>query len=489
MDMFIFERKGYAEQGKENRHYERRKRETKVNDTTRLLSQYITDERFDKIPRDVRDEMKRRILDYLGVTLAGSLRMEGKLVRNIVMKFGGAEESTLIGFGDKVPCLNAALVNGTISHIIELGDWTRYLFHPGESILSAVFALGEREGIDGKRFITASVVGYETGLRIAYSANPGLRWRGFHTIGTAGPFGAAAACSNMLGLDVDHTEQALGLAGCQSAGLMAFLDGGGDMSKRLQAGQANANGLLAALLSQEGFVGPKAILESDRGFYKAFVQWHKYKYYPERVTDNLGHTYEIMKTNVKLHSCCGPIHPGLDAIEDMMIEHNINGEEVEKVLIKTFRNAVDGHEEISPDTVVGATMSYPYCVAVMFMNRKVSISDFTEKKLVDPIFMAKVKQIGKKVELIIDPEMEAAYPERYIAKVTLNLNGGRKYERTVRAAKGFYPENPVGDEEIITKFKGLAALIIPDKKIEELIQLIGNVEEIKNIRQLTQKLY
>jgi len=463
--------------------------ETKMSGITRQLSQYIANESFNRIPQDVRDEMKRRILDYLGVTLAGSLRMEAQLVRNIVMKFGGVEESTLIGFGDRVPCLSAALVNGTTSHIIELGDWTRYLFHPGESILSAVLALGEREGIDGKELITASVVGYETGLRIAYSGNPGIRRREFHTIGTVGPLGGAAACSKILGLNIDRTEQALGLAGSQSSGLMAFLDGGGDMSKRLQAGKANANGLLAALLSKEGFVGPKAILESDKGFYKAFVQWHEYKYYPERVIDNLGHIYEIMNTNVKLHSCCGPLHPGLDAIEDMIRENNIGGDEVEKVVIKTFRNAVDGHEEISPDTIVGATMSYPYCAGVMFMHGKVSISDFTEEKLADPTFMERVKQIGKKVELIVDPEMETAYPEKYIAKVVLNLKDGRKYERVVRTAKGFYPENPVGDDEIRAKFRTLATEIIPKKQVEELIELTENLEEIKDIREITRHLY
>jgi len=460
-----------------------------MDSITRQLSQYIASEGFNRIPQDVRNEMKRRILDYLGVVLAGSLRMEGKLVRNIVMKFGGAEESTLIGFGDRVPCLSAALVNGTTSHVTELGDWTHYLFHPGESILSAVFALGEREGIDGKALITASVVGYETGLRIASSANPGLRRRGFHTIGTVGPLGAAAACSKILGLGIDRTEQALGLAGSQSSGLMAFLDGGGDMSKRLQAGKANANGLLAALLSKEGFVGPKAILESDNGFYKAFVQWHEYKYFPERITNNLGRIYEIMKTNVKLHSCCGPLHPGLDAIEDIIRKDNVKENDVKKVVIKTCLNSVSGHGEISPDTIVGATMSYPYCVAVMFMHGKVSISDFTEEKLVDTTFMEKVRQIGKKVELIVDPAMESAYPEKYIAEVVVELKSGRKYERVVRAAKGFYPENPVSDEEIKSKFRSIAGQIIPEKQLEEVIQLTENLEKIKDVKEITRHLY
>ena len=248
---------------------------------TKRLSDYIVHETFDTIPPYIKEEIKRRILDFCGVTLAGSTRMESKILHRIVKQLGGLEESTLIGFGDKTSCTNAALANGTTSHIVELGDWTRYLLHPGEIMLSAALALGEREDIDGKTLINAAVVGYETALRIALAGNPGIRMRGFHTIGTVGPFGAAAACSKILGLDADRTEQALGLAGSQSAGLMTFLDGGGAMSKRLQAGKSNANGLLATLLAKEGFVGPRRVLESEKGFFKAYVHWNEYKYYPE----------------------------------------------------------------------------------------------------------------------------------------------------------------------------------------------------------------
>jgi 2-methylcitrate dehydratase PrpD len=350
--------------------------------------------------------------------------------------------------------------------------------------LSAVFALGEREGINGQALITASVVAYETGLRVAYAGNPGIRRRGFHTIGTVGPLGAAAGCSKILGLNTDLIEQALGLAASQSSGLMAFLDGGGDMSKRLQAGKANANGLLAALLAKEGFIGPKGILESDKGFYYAFVQRPEYNYYPERLLSNLGRTYEIVNTNVKLHSCCGPLHPGLDAIQDLIREKNLTEEDIERVVIETFRNAVDGHGEIAPDTVVGATMSYPYCVALMFLTGKVSISDFTEERLANAKFIDKVKQIGKKVVLIINPEIEKEYPDKYIAKVTLHGSGGAKYERVVTAAKGFYPENPVGDEEMKEKFRGLATQKLPEERVEWLIQQIENLEKIDDIRKI-----
>ncbi len=456
---------------------------------TRKLSDYIAHETFNTIPGYIREEIKRRILDFCGVVLAGSLRMESKILHGVVKRLGGVEESTLIGFGDKTSCVNAALANGTTSHIIELGDWTRYLMHPGETMLSATLALGERERADGKTLISAVVVGYETGLRIASAGNPGIRMRGFHTIGTVGPFGAAAACSKILGFDGNKTEQALGLASSQSAGLLTFLEGGGAMSKRLQAGKANSSGLLAALLAKEGFVGPRGVLESEKGFFKAFVHWNEYQYHPERVVKDLGQRYEIMNTNIKLHSCCGPVHPGLDAIESMMREDGVKGEEIEKISIESFRNAVDGHDEIAPDTIVGATMSYPYCIAVMLMKGRVSVTEFTEEKLKDSRFMNKVKEIGGKVELTVDPELEKAYPEKMAARVKVVMKDGRTFERLVDFPKGFYPEHPVSAEQIKSKFKGLATQVVSEKKSEEIIRLVDKLEEVRNVGELMRLLF
>jgi 2-methylcitrate dehydratase PrpD len=456
---------------------------------TKKLSEYIANETLHTIPPHIKTEIKRRILDYCGVVLAGSIRMESKILHKIMKEMGGVEESTFFGYGDKTSCMNAALANGTTSHITELGDWTKYLMHPGETVLSAAFALGEREHVSGKTFMNAAVVGYETELRIALAGNPGIRMRGFHTIGTVGPFGAAAACSKILGFDADLIEQCLGLAGSQSAGLLIFLEGGGAMSKRLQSGKANSSGLLAALLSKEGFVGPRRILESDKGFFKAFVHWNEYPYHLERVLDGLGKRYEIMNTNIKLHSCCGPLHPGLDALEALVKENTIQEENIEKIVVRSFLNAVDGHEEITPDTVVGATMSYPYCIAAMLMTGRVLVTEFTEEKLKDREFMIQVEKIGRKCEIILDPEIDKKYPEKYSALVRVIMKDGKAYERLVENPKGFYPENPVSDEQLRSKFRVLANLVLADEETESIIGVVDKLEELNDINELTKLMY
>ena len=460
-----------------------------MEDLTKRLSEYIAHETFLTLPPHIKAEIKRRILDYCGVVLAGSMRMESRIMHKIVRELGGTEESTLFGFGDRTSCLNAALANGTTSHIVELGDWTKYLMHPGETMLSAAFALGERERVNGQLFMSAAVVGYEAELRIALAGNPGIRMRGFHTIGTVGPFGAAAACSKILGFDADLVEQSLGLAGSQSAGLLIFLEGGGSMSKRLQAGKANYSGLLAALLAREGFIGPRRILESDKGFFKAFVQWNEYPYHMERVLDGLGERYEIMKTNIKIHSCCGPLHPGLDALETIVKENGVEEGNIEKIVVRSFLNAVDGHEEIAPDTVVGATMSYPYCIAALLMTGRVLVTEFTEEKLKDREFMNKVEEIGQKCEIVLDPEIDRAYPEKYSALVRVITKDGKSYERFVENPRGFYPENPVSDEQLREKFRILATQVLTEKEAEQIIEIVDSLEELNDINQVTKLLY
>jgi len=205
--------------------------------------------------------------------------------------------------------------------------------------------------------------------------------------------------------------------------------------------------------------------------------------------DGLGKSYEIMNTNIKLHSCCGPLHPGLDALEAMMKEEHVSEEKIEKIIVRSFLNAVDGHQEIAPNTVVGATMSYPYCIAAMLMTGRVLVTEFTEEKLQSRDFMKKVTEIGQKCEIILDPEIDKAYPEKYSALVRVVLKDGKTYERFVENPKGFYPENPVGDEQLKAKFRTLATLVLHSKKAEQIIQRIDNLEELGDVKDLTALMY
>lgn len=458
---------------------------SKVNGITRELAEFIAGTGYDGIPEKVREEAKRRILDYCGVTLAGSTRPEGKMIVDFVREFGGRPEATIIGFDLKTSCVNAALANGTMSHVVELGDWGRMSnTHGGETMGSATFSLGERQGIDGKTLITAWVLGYEAAQRIGNATHPALRSRGFHANGCVGTFGGAAACSKILGLDADKTEQALGHAGTQSAGLLTFLNEGA-MSKRLHTGKANQSGVIAATLAEKGFTGPRAILESEKGFFRAFTQWPEFKYYPEKVTQDLGSEWWIMNTNIKIHACCGFFPPGLDIIQDFVREENLKIDNIEEIKLASYTLSIDGHKDAQPTTIVGATMSYPYCIAVVLTTGKCSLNDFTMEKLNDKKFMDMVAQVGAKAEFIIDAEMDKLIPEKYPATVQVKVKDGRVLEKHVDLPRGFYPENPVGDKELEEKFLDLSTMVISRDKAEKVLSKVNDLEKLDNVRDLT----
>jgi 2-methylcitrate dehydratase PrpD len=462
----------------------RKKEKGKMAGITRELAKFIAEANYDTIPERVRQEAKRRILDYCGVTLAGSTRPEGKMIVQFVRDLGGKEEATIIGSDFKTSCVNAALCNGTMSHVVELGDWGRMSnTHGGETMGSATFALGERLGLDGKRLILAWVLGYEAAQRVGNATHPALRSRGFHANGCVATFGAAAACSKILGLDTDETEQALGHAGTQSAGLLTFLDEGA-MSKRLHTGKGNQSGVIAALLAQKGFTGPRAILESEKGFFRAFTQWPEFKYHPEKVTQNLGSEWWIMNTNIKIHACCGYFPPGLDIIQDFWRDEKLRTEDVENIKLTSYTLSIDGHMDTHPTTIVGATMSYPYCITVVLTTGKCSLNDFTIERLSDKGFMKMVEKIGSKTEFVIEPETDKLIPEKYPATVQIKTRNGKVLEKRVDLPRGFYPENPVEDKELEDKFFDLATMVISHNKAAEILSLIKDLEDLKNIKEL-----
>jgi 2-methylcitrate dehydratase PrpD len=452
---------------------------------TRDLATFLSKTTFNDIPENVRHEAKRRILDYCGVTLAGSTRPEGKMISEFVRDLGGKEEATLIGSNFKASCVDAALANGTMSHVVELGDWGRKSnTHGGETMGSATFALGERNGIDGKSLITAWVMGSEAAQRVGNASHPALRSRGFHANGCVATFGAAAACAKILNLDADKYEQAIGHAGTQSAGLLAFLDEGA-MSKRLHTGKGNQAGVIAALLAEKGFTGPRAILETEKGFLRAFTQWPEFKYYPEKVTEDLGKEWWIMNINIKIHACCGYFPPGIDIFQDFVQDEGLKIEDIEQIRLASYKLSIDGHKDAQPTTIVGATMSYPYCIAVVLSTGKCSLNDFTVEKLNDKDFMNLVAEIGAKSEFIIDPEMDKVIPEKYPATVEVKLTNGKVLKKHVDLPRGFYPENPVIETQLDEKFFDLATMVISKDKAQKLRDLVMDLENLKDMRELT----
>lgn len=273
---------------------------------SKMLAKYVTELKYEDLSNEVVEKAKMHLLDTMGNMLGAFCMPWSKMVIDIVRKTGGVPQSKVFGVEEMYPIMMAALANGTIAHGIDADDsgarpsWA----HPGSCIIPAAYAAAEAERATGKELITAIVSGYELNCRIDSAVYPGLRNRGFHATGVVGTFGAAAAAGKLIGLGEDQMVNALGLAGIQAAGLEEWLTSG-DMSKRLHAGKAAMNGVLAALLASEGYTGPVTVFEGKYGL----LSTHADGYDLNRLTERLGEEYKILGCKFKPYACCHELCP------------------------------------------------------------------------------------------------------------------------------------------------------------------------------------
>jgi len=441
------------------------------------LANYLTDLQFDDLPKNVVEKAKMCLIDTIGVTLAGSRTETGRMIISLVKEWGGNEEATIFGDGCKVPSANAALVNGTLGHIHELDDGHRVAMgHPGVTSIPAAMAIAEKVGAKGKELITATVLGYEVFIRLAMSVNPSHRDRGFHTTGTCGVFGAAAAAGKVLGLDKKSMVNALGIAGIQAAGLIEVMRGESRL-KPLNAGKAAYNGVLAALLAKKGFTAPYTIFEGNDGFLRAYSD----KYDIRTVTNGLGEDYLIKEIYVKPYAACRNAHPTIDCVLHLAKEHSLTPEEIEKVVVKTYYTAYKlTGTEYKPKTESTAKFSLPYCVAAALTYGNLGPDEFTIKKITDKVLL----QLASKVHVEVDAELDKLAPRKRGAFVTITTNSGGIYEWKVDNPRG-EPEIPLSTDEVMFKFQSLVGPVLGYDRAQDILDIMDKYERLDDIRKKT----
>jgi 2-methylcitrate dehydratase PrpD len=440
------------------------------------LGVFIKNLKYKDLPKEVISKAKLSLLDTLGVILAGSNTDIGTKLISMARDLGGKPESTILGGCIKVPSLTAAYVNGTMGHVHELDDGHRFaLGHPGVTTIPAALALAEKVGTNGKDLITAIVVGYDIFVRIAKVVNPSHRGRGFHTTGTCGTFGAATAAGKILDLDEKGYVNAIGIAGLHASGLMEVMSGESQV-KPLNAGRAAHDGILSAILAENGISAPDTILEGKKGFFKAYSD----AFNSNILLEKLGGTFHIMGTYFKFHAACRHAHPAIDGIISLMSEYHINIEDIEKVIVDTYQAAYDlTGTEYEPKTESTAKFSMPYCIAATLKYGKVGIDEFTPNKISNRDTL----QLAKKVVVRVDPEIDKLAPEKRGAKVTVHMKGGTKYDHVVENPRG-EPENIVSKNEVIDKFKILTRNTLERVKIDTIIKSVKKLEKLDDISDL-----
>jgi 2-methylcitrate dehydratase PrpD len=438
------------------------------------IAEYILETEYSKLPAEVTRLVKVCVLDWLGCTIAGEHSESGQIFIDLIRELGGAPESTVIPTGDKTSCVNAALVNGALSHVLELDDIHRLaMYHPGVPIIPVAFALGERQRTDGKDFISSLYLGYEIGIRIGIAINPS-HFEIWHTTGTVGSLAASVVAGKILRLDRTQMNSAFGNAGTQAAGLWQFnIDGA--MTKPMHAGKAAMNGLLAALLAQKGFTGATHILEGKKGFGTATSEKVDY----DSITADLGQKHEFLGIGTKVHVGCRHSSSATDGTLQLVTRYDLKPEEIDSVCVRIYQLGLDLTGNPSPKTVSEARFSIPYCVAVAVLFRQCGDGQFNQETIRNP----EVRKMLKKITVALDDEIERDYPMGYASLVEIRTKDGRLLSERTNHAKGD-PENPVSPAEIEDKFRRLTEGVLSPSKADALISVVKQLEQVDDINQL-----
>lgn len=433
------------------------------------LGKYVVETSFDDLRKDVMQHIKYCILDWLGVAFAGSLEPSSKIIVQFIKEVGGKKESTIIEEGFQTSCINAAFANGIIGHSAELDDiYEEAIIHPGAPVIPAALAVAEREKSNGKDLITAIALGYETEIRIGRAIMPS-HYDYWHPTGTCGTFGATAAVGSLIKLDEYRMTNALSIASTEAAGLIESF---GTMCKPFNAGRAARDGIVAAYLAQKGFTGSNKMLVSEKGYVNATSRHPNL----DRLTENLGESYELMRTVFKRHACCGHIHGAIDAVLDIMEKKSLEFNDINEIKVGTYPIAAElVGKNYDPRTIAEAKFSLPFCVAAAVIYGKVSLTEFSSVKLNTP----EVHEIMKRVKVFIEPKYVNA--QLGSAKVIIRTMEGEKLTKSVDTPKG-HPNNPLTKTELEKKFVSLSSLLMRDERIEELLKMIKTLEKMESLQ-------
>ncbi|HJT89260.1 MAG TPA: MmgE/PrpD family protein [Bryobacteraceae bacterium] len=435
---------------------------------TRELTGFLHGVTAENLPAEVLDRARYFLLDYLSVAIRGSQEESARAVQRMIQRTGAPGCATVIGTAIRTLPALAALANGTASHSIEQDDThSGGSIHLGTTMYSVALALAETmPELAAAPFLAAVVAGYEAAARIAMAVQPKEHYAlGFHPTQTCGVFGAAVTAAKLLGLSAEQMLAAVGIAGSMAAGNMEFLAEGA-WTKRIHPGLAAQNGIQATMLAAEGFTGPCRILEGRDGFLRGYSR----DPVPERLTEGLGESFEILQTAVKPHACCRYMQGPVDAILEMKRRHKIEPGQVREIEVAVLEAGwgivcEPRNRKYHPESVVDAQFSMPFGAAVAVLHGAAGLDQFTLEQIHSPA----VRRLMGKVTLVKDGRLEETFPREWPARASIRLEGGPDYEQFVRYPKGD-PENPLSWEEMVAKFQTLAGTVLPAGRLDQVVE-------------------
>jgi 2-methylcitrate dehydratase PrpD len=436
------------------------------------LGAFIFDMNHESLSPKAQAMARLCVLDWLGSVYAGKGARPAVAMLLVAKSLGGNPEATLLPDGSRSSAYMAALVNAAASHVVEMDDLHKgSILHPAAPVIPAALAMAEREGASGREFLAAVVAGYEVAIRVGEAMGPS-HYRFWHSTGTCGTFGAAAAAAKVLGLSRPEIAMALGSAGTQAAGLWEFLVDGA-MSKQLHPAKAAADGLLAALLAEQGFTAATRIFEGEKGFCRVMAAESDLG----RLTQGLGSAPpRILAASFKAHAACYHTHSAIDAALEIRRKLSLQPADIERVQVALYPAALDLLEKVEPRDPYAAKFNIPFCLATALAYGQVGLSAFTGDRLRDP----KIQGIMQRVSMVRDAELGKVYPDRWPAVVEITTRAGQSHAARIDYPKGD-PKNPMSPEELVAKFHNLATPALTEDQRKRMVEACLQLEGSENL--------
>ena len=447
---------------------------------TETLAAYWATARYGDLPDEVTWAAKRFLIDTLAAGVAGADTAVSHATRDAAAyalqpaSGSRADVSVLWGSPWRLPPPQAALVNGTAAHALELDDFDG-CGHSGAVVIPAVCAMADRVGASGQQTLTAIVAGYDLAARVLEGAG-GYRPHndlGWHSSGTCGSFGAAAAVARLLSLDPPTFTHALGIAGTFTGGIWAFLADGA-MTKRFHPGKAAENGLTATLLARAGMTGPRFILDANWGGF--FSTYSGQAATPDATIAGLGVDFRILTSGIKPYACCRGMHGCIDSLLDTMASGSVEHPSIERMIVhgdaRTCRQF--GRQRI--DTLLDAQFSLPYVLAVVAESGRATLDQFEPLRHDDPV----IHRLMAATDVVADRSLvPGENPE-----LEIRLRDGRRLSHQTPVGRGG-ARRPLSDADVVAKARSLIGPVLGDARAGAIVDRVLTLEAVDDVRSLT----
>ena len=464
---------------------------------TEQIARWATDVRYEHLTPEAIDAAKRFLYDTFGCALGGSQVHDCRTFLQHYRDLGQTGPCTVIGTGDKMNVVAAAMLNALMVRAMDYNDiyWKQDPSHPSD-LASAPLAIAEWKHLSGKDLLVGLVLGWDITMRLCHVAVPGIRERGWHHA-TLMAYAAPVVAGRMLGLSWQQVQHAIGIAACHRFTLGCAVAGKLTMMKNTVSPMATRDGVEAALLAAKGYTGPEGVIEGKEGMEHCLS-----KGYPGEgkswdygwITEKLGSTLEgggapangygwmIGQCGMKSYPIEALMHSPVSATLYLMKTNKLRAEDVEGVLIESIARAADilsDPAKYDPQSKESADHSLPYCMAAALAEGRVTPLEFKEDKLWD----ARLRAQMKKVKVVANAEFERAFPAKQCTRVTIKATDGRKFAHAMDYPKGD-PRDPMTLEELQVKFDALAEPIMSERRRTELRDMIFSLEKVDDVGRL-----